>query len=264
MYFIRTAYCPYRDHFTETHFYDNDDEPIIRPNGRPNAYTHRGPALIQELQTVIQYCDDCALKPAATRYLKLGIPLDKFLEYCDDKDYANELETIIGKLLDKCRRAGEKGQMTDRAEVERDEQHFRQAMVPLQADGKRMLRGEDLGRRKRKGETVKKLQKWLRGIGRGRQQHPDQVPDTAPSTSVDAGYHMRVNENNFWVGVPDPEEDEGHQDEGHHEEARQYEAHDDDAHQDEAPQRHNVDAGTTQTSILELRHEVDGGADRMA
>jgi len=138
--------------------------------------------------------------------------MDKFLDYCNDEEYARCLKKIIAKLLDRSRRKGEKGEIIHRPQIERDNQHFLQTMATLQADGKRLLKGEDLGRRKRKGETVKKLQRWLSGIGRGRQQHPGQMPDTAPSASNDAGRHTHVDEKSFWVGVPDREGDDDEND----------------------------------------------------
>ncbi|MCJ1245073.1 hypothetical protein MMC30_002274 [Trapelia coarctata] len=277
MYYIRTEYCPHCSRYAEIHYYDHD-EPIIKHNGRSDAFAYRGPALIQEIQTLIQYCDCCAKDPNATRYLKLGIPLDKFLEYCTDKEYAKRLEKTIAKLLDKARRDGQKGEIIDMAEIERDDQHFLQTMVTLQADGKRMLRGEDLGRRKRKEETAKKLQRWLSGIGRRKQQHSGQDSHTAPSTSDDAGRQIQVDEKSFWIEPPDRDflEDENgaHQDDAHQGDAHQDgdnenhvheadthqgDAHPGDAHQDDDHEDHPHEDqadnhGTTKMSNLELQH----------
>jgi len=261
MYFIRPSYCPYCSKFAESHYYDND-EPITDINGNPGLFTYRGPALIQELQVVIQYCDDCAKGPDATRYLKLGIPMDKFLEYCTDEEYARRLKKIIAQLLDRSRRKGEKGKIIHRAQIERDNQQFLQTMVTLQADGKRLLRGEDLGRRKRKEETAKRLHRWLSGIGRGRQQHPGQMPDTAPSASNDAGRHTQVDEKSFWVGVPDREGDEdendAHESVPHEEAPHEEDPHDNHAHEND---NHAHGNGHHTHGSNNHAHETDGHGD---
>lgn len=67
--------------------------------------------------------------------------------------------------------------------IERDDDHFLQTMVTLEAAGKRMCLSEDLGRRKHKGEKIKIWQRWL--SGRGRQEKTTRVPDTAPSPNQD-------------------------------------------------------------------------------
>jgi len=202
MYVIRTSFCPHCNTYEEFHDYDND-QPIAERDDRLCEFTYRGPALIQEVQTVIQYCDVCAQDPSASRYLKLGIPLDKFLEYCNDEEYAKYLEKTITRVRDEFKTEAEKGEIINMVDIERDDEHFLQTMVTLQADGKRMFMGEDLGRRKHKGEKVKKWQRWLSGIGRGRQQKTARVPDTTPSSSEEQGRKPCLDEKMFWIDVPD-------------------------------------------------------------